>query len=525
MKTYKILLLLMGLSIMGCSDLEEEPVGLLSPEGFFESVQDIETAVNGSLTHAINEQIWGRKLSISLMLRSDMVNLQSSQAYRVEMDMHNISGDNEMVYDPWRRIYLGIAAANNAIAGAENVSVSEDIKNPVTAQAYFARAFYYFHLVRLFGDVPYITQVVNGENIDEISSVNSTPEAEVYANIIADLEFAKTWLPDTQTSRAIPSKAAASSYLALVYLTMAGTNDMTYFQKAYDEAKDVIMNKGDYNVDLDPDFQALFNANRIDASIEPIFALDYNAVEADDNAYDQIAPMTGIRFDLDDAGWSVAVPKLAVYESFDEDDYRTRVSFQTEATIKVTIDDPENLGETIEVDSTVQYNNFTISGHEHAANQPYIAKYSRYPGTYARPNKRATSHNYSMMRYAEVLLIAAEAGLEIGAADAVDFVNEVRGRARNGGQSTNGGYVPEIVPSSAIPADLSSITVADVLEERRIELAFEGKRWYDIKRRQLGDQVFSASGYEGYKPDWNAAVDYDTPIPQDEISSNPNLGN
>lgn len=495
--------------MIGCSDLEEEPVGLLSPEGFFSTTDDIQLAVNASLTHAINEEIWGRKLSIALMLRSDMVNLNSSQTHRVEMNMHSITGDNEMVYDPWNRIYMGIAAANYAIAGAEDVSADDEFKNPVTAQAYFARAFYYFHLVRLFGDVPYIDQPT--DDLASLSSISCTPEAEVYEKIIADLEYAEEWLPYTVTSRATPSKAAAKAYLALVYLTMAGnTSGSPYFQMAYDKAKELIVNKGDYNIDLDPDFQTLFNANKIDASIEPIFALDYNNVEAPDNAYDQTAPMTGIRGDDDDQGWSVASPTMAVYDSFDPDDYRTRVSFQTEATIGGV---------------TVDYTDFQRSGHEHAVNQPYIAKYTRYPGPYARSNKRATSHNYSMIRYAEVLLIAAEAGVEIGAADAIDFLNMVRERARNGGQSTNGGYVEETIPASTVPANLTSITVDDVLEERRIELAFEGKRWYDIKRRQLGDVVFSASGYEGEKPDWNASVDYDTPIPQDEIDRNPNLTN
>ncbi|UMB52568.1 RagB/SusD family nutrient uptake outer membrane protein [Lutibacter sp. A64] len=508
MKTYKYLFLLIGLSIIGCSDLEEHPVGLLSPDGFYSTVQDIQTGVDGSLTHAMNEQIWGRKLSMSLLVRSDMVKLQSSQTYRLEMDMHSITGDNEMVYDPWRRIWLGIAAANNTIAGAEDVAVDEEVKNPVTAQAYFARAFYYFHLVRLFGDIPYIDTPI--DDLEAASTVGLTPEAEVYENIISDLQFAKTWLPNTQITRSRPSKAAASSYLALVYLTMAGTSDNTYFQKAFDEAKEVIDNKGVYNLDLDPDFQTLFNANKIDASLEPIFVLDYNAYEADDNGYDQTAPMTGIRGDDDDQGWSVLVPTMAVYESFDPDDYRTNVSFQTEATIGGV---------------TVDYTQFTISGHEHAANRPYIAKYTRYPGPYARSNKRATSHNNSMLRYAEVLLIAAEAGVEIGNPLALDYINQVRARARKGGASTSGGYTEVVIPPSAVPADLTSVTVEDVLEERRIELAFEGKRWYDIKRRKLGDQVFSASGYEGAKPDWNSSVDYDTPIPQDEIDSNPNIGN
>lgn len=498
----------LGFSIVGCSDLKEEPVGLLSPDGFYQTTDDIQLGVNASLTHAINEEIWGRKLSIALMLRSDMVDLQPTQARRVEMNNHTISGNNEMVYDPWTRIYLGIAAANDAIAGGANVDVADEFKNPVIAQAYFARAFYYFHLVRLFGDVPYITEPI--DNIETASSISCTPEKDVYKNIISDLEYAEEWLTDQVTSRATPSKAAAKSYLALVYLTMAGTDDNTYFQLAYDKAKEVITNKATYDVDLDPDFQTLFNANKIYASKEPIFVLDYNNVEAPDNSYDQTAPMTGVRGDDDDQGWSVAVPTMAVYDSFDEDDYRTRVSFQTEATIGGV---------------TVDYTNFTISGHSDAANRPYIAKYTRYPGLYARGNKRATSHNYSMMRYAEVLLIAAEAGLEVGAADAVGFLNEVRARARRGGETTNGGYVPETIAPSAVPADYILATVEDVIEERRIELAFEGKRWYDIKRRKLGDQVFGPTGYEGNKDEWNSVEDYDTPIPQDEIERNPKLTN
>jgi len=501
MKNIKYLfLLIVGLSITaGCSKLEEDPVGLLSPDGFFETVQDIQIAVDGSLTHAINEEIWGRKLSIALLLRSDMVNLQSTQTHRVEMNMLTISGNNEMVYDPWRRIYLGIAAANNAIGGAEDVDADPDQKNPVVAQAYFARAWYYFHLVRLFGDIPYLTENTTAE---EAFNMYSTPEAQVYQNILSDLEYAKEWLPNTVISRAIPSKAAASSYIALVYLTMGD------YQNAWNEAKEVIDNAGTYQLALDPDFQTLFNASLIDGSLEPIFALDYNNNEAADNAYDQTAPMTGIRGDDNDQGWSVAVPTMAVYESFDTLDYRTRVSFQTICTIN---------------DSTVDYTNFTISGHEHAANQPYIAKYTRYPSPYARGNKRATSHNYSMIRYAEVLLIAAEAAVELGDnASALMYINEVRARARQGGQSTNGNYDEETIPPSEYPQDLTgTVTIDDVLEERRIELAFEGKRWYDIKRRQLGDQVYSASGYEGTKPGWTGT--YDTPIPQEEIERNPNI--
>ncbi|WP_372745177.1 RagB/SusD family nutrient uptake outer membrane protein [Lutibacter sp.] len=512
MKKFKYIFLLIGLSIIGCSDLEEQPVGLLSPDGFFKTTDDIQTAVNGSLTHAINEQIWGRKLSIALMLRSDMVDLASNETRRVEMNSLTTLTNNEMIANFWPRIYQGIAAANLAIAGAEDVDVSDELKNPVVAQAYFARAFYYFHLVRLFGAVPYIDEPIT--DVGASTSISRTPASEVYENIIADLEFAKTWLPNTQASRGIPSKAAASSYLALVYLTMAGTSDKAYFQKAFDEATDVISKKGTYNLDLDSNYQNLFNGDVTDYSLEPIFSLDYNNYEAEDNAYDQVAPMTGIRGDDRNlgGGWSVAVPSLAVYTTWDSGDYRRAVSLDDRASINGTV---------------VDYTNFKISGHSFAKNQPYVAKYMRYPGLFARANARATSLNYSMIRYAEVLLIAAEAAVEIGDnASALNYVNQVRARARKGGATKTGADETYTFPASTVPADLTgTVTVAQVLEERRLEFAFEAIRWYDIVRRKMGGApyyVFGASGLEGEKP-YFTEDDYLLPLPVDELERNPNL--
>lgn len=86
-----------------------------------------------------------------------------------------------------------------------------------------------------------------------------------------------------------------------------------------------------------------------------------------------------------------------------------------------------------------------------------------------------------------------------------------------------GAGTPVSFPPSKVPADLSgTVTVNDVLEERRFELAFECKRWYDIARRQLGADVFSASGFEGAKPAFTSD-DYLLPLPQDELERNPNL--
>ncbi|WP_066220410.1 RagB/SusD family nutrient uptake outer membrane protein [Formosa haliotis] len=505
---YKYLFLLMiGLSIVGCSDLEEEPVGILTPTGFFKTTDDIQTAINATYGHMINEQFWGRKFSISLMLLSDMASLNTTETRRVQMnDLDNLS-DNEMIQNYWPRTYQAIAAANDAIEGASEVDEDESVKNPVVAQAYFIRAFLYFHLVRQFGDIPYLDKRATAEDI----TISKTPADEVYAKIISDLEYAEAWLPETTSSAAIPSKGAATSYLALVHLTMAGTSGTEHFQQAYDYATKVI-NSGIYS--LDSDFQNLFNADVIDGSPEPIFALDYNNVEAEDNGYDQLAPMTDIRgADRNEGGgWSIVSPTLKVYTTWPAEDYRRAVSLEDEMTINGNLE---------------PYTNFTISGHSAARNSPYIAKYARFPGPFARINARATSHNYSMMRYAEVLLIAAEAAVEIGDnASALMYLNQVRARARQGGVTQNGSFEAVTVPASAVPADATgTVTVAEILEERRYELAFEGKRWYDIVRRKMGGapyNVYGADGLEGSKPAFNENK-YLLPLPVRELERNPNL--
>ncbi|GGD27595.1 RagB/SusD family nutrient uptake outer membrane protein [Hyunsoonleella pacifica] len=493
--TYKFFFLLIGLSIIGCSDLEEAPVGLLAPEGFFQSPRDIQTAVNGVYGHMTHEDFWGRKMSLTILLRSDMVDIgdPTTSARRIEHNEFNVPADNGMIPDNWRRSYQIVAAANQAIAGAELVGASEEQKNPITAQAYFVRAFIYFHLVRQFGDIPYIDTPIT--DVEASGSISKTSAAEVYANIISDLEFAKQWLPNTQPARSIPAKSAAHSYLALVHLTMGN------YQEAYKEAKGVIDNEGPYDLALEADFQDLFDATTIDGSKEPIFSLDFNGFRDGDAGQDYQPALTGIRSDEQygiGGGWSVAVPSLEVYNTWDDQDYRKSVSFDATGIFDGNVEPFTN------------YRDFN----SRAVNRPHIAKYTRNTGITANNNGRGSQHNYSMMRYAEVLLIAAEALNEVSpnSSEAEGYVNRVRDRARNGG---------------TFPADVSGLSQDDfrdmVLEERRLELAFEFKRWYDIARRRLGSEVFSASGLEGEKPNFDPNQDYLFPLPADELARNPNL--
>ncbi|QLE00957.1 RagB/SusD family nutrient uptake outer membrane protein [Galbibacter sp. BG1] len=490
---------IIGLLLIGCSDLEEEPVGLLSPNSFIKTPQDLQTAVNGSFGYMASEKYWGRKLSLSIMLRGDMVEIGDLGTPARRQDINNFTArdDNGMVTAFWPQSYAIIGAANQALDGAKQIDGEQAVINAIAAQANFSRAFAYYHLVRIFGDIPYIDEAVT--DVKTIETISKTPEAEVYQNIIADLEFAKQWLPDTQPTRSLPSNATAMAYLASVYLTLGE------HQKAYDEANAIITNAGKHNLGLEADFQDLFDAEKAGALKEPLFTINYIGQNSQgDLGDDLIIPLTAIREDekgVPNGGWTVAVPSLKVFETWDEKDYRRSVSFDTIGVFNGNVEPYTRFAE------------FSDRG----VNRPHIAKYSRFPGLTAS-NGRQSSHHYITMRYAEVLLIAAEAlnQLQPGSSRAVDLVNQVRARARNkGGVMSN---FPENLPSG-----LSQQALHDaIIEERRLELAFEFKRWYDIKRLQIGPSVFDANGLEPHS-NFDEGRDYLFPLPGDELARNPNL--
>lgn len=492
---------------LGCSDLEENPVGLLAPESFFQTTDDLQAAVNGSFAYMASEKYWGRKLSLALLLRGDMADIGdlTTSTYRQEVNNFTMIDDNAMVANFWPQSYAIIGAANQAIDGADLVSGSEEEINAIAAQAYFSRAFAYYHLVRLFGEIPYINYAVS--DVSTVENISKTSVEDVYKGIIADLEFAKKWLPNTQPTRSLPSKATAAAYLASVYLTL-GKN-----KEAYDEAKYVITNKGTFNVDLDPNYQNLFDADKVNGSIEPLFTIDnIGQQRSGDLGQDYLASVTGIRGNLtypSGEGWSVAVPTLKVYNTWDGRDYRKKVSLDTIGTFK-------NISAALP--GGVQPYTVFQSYNKQAVNRPHIAKYTRFIGV-AGANGRESSTNYIQMRYAEVLLTAAEALNEIspGSSEAVGYVNEIRARARRGAGGTPSTY-PANLPTGLNQAQLRTA----ILEERRIELAFEFGRWYDIKRLGIGVQAFSAAGLEP-QPNFTVARDYLFPLPADELVRNPNL--
>lgn len=505
----KKIVLLTGLLALltSCSDLEEDTSGIIvAPDNFFSRTENLESAVNAAYSFAASEEFWGRRLTLSLLLRGDMVTIgdPTTSGRRIEVDQFRMDPSNAMVSSIWPRSFNIITAANNAIEGRSLVEGTQEDLDRLEGEARFIRAFTYYHLVRLFGEVPFIDSVPSAP--EEVQNITKSSVADIYTEIINDLRLAKELLPDTNQFRSRPSSGAASAYLASVYLTQGE------WQLAYDEAKSIIDNKGTFGYDLAADYQSLFDANQGDAP-EKIFAIEFvgQDVASGNIGQDFLAPITGLRGFPVQPGWSVAVPSIDVFDSFEDGDYRKEVSFITSYDLTET--DANGVSQT----TTIPWQNFERA--DRAVNRPHIAKYFLFPGT-AGANNRDSGHNYIAMRYAEVLLIAAEASNELfgPTAEAIGYVNEIKERARNGAAGSS---------PSTIPADLSSNLSQDsfreaIFEERRIELAFEFKRWYDVKRLEIGNEVFGPNGFDP-QANFNAARDYLYPLPGDELSRVPSL--
>jgi len=492
-------LVLVTTFFFGCTDLEETPTDILSPEGFYNTAEDVETVTRSAYGLLANQLLWADVLPLYLWLSSDMCSQSGFGALgvRKSYDLFPIEAGNVHIENAWKEFYKIISAANSAIEGASFLEVSEAEKNEAQASARFIRGYAYYFIAMLWGDAPYLDEFVR--DTDAIKDIKSTSEATIMARAIEDVQFAKDYLsPNTPINiRSLPTKGTAAALLASIYLY---TKD---YEGAYREAKWVIDNKTTYNYNLEPDFQDLWIELNADNLTEPIFTIDYLfGINQGGLNRDWLGPLTTVRGSTA-GGWGLAIPETEVFDSWDEEDPRKRISM---------------------LDSTY----FTVNGEQvlqpftkfPLLPRPHIKKFA----TNFRPDGPANGNNSgqnpALIRYAEILLIAAEAGAEVnGVSTEVEgYVNEVRARARvSGGKN------------SATPADVTTGLSKDdfielVLEERRLELAFEFKRWFDIKRRDLGDEVFKTNPNRlEDRPNFSAPRDYYWYIPEPVLSVNPNL--
>ena len=473
-----------------CTNLDEHPVGLLSPNSFFKTEADAQTAVNGCYDGFCSEPLYGQKMTLTIQLLGDQCDICNPGTDPSRVALNNFTADagNTTLAAIWPEIWVVVGACNSAIDGIPSCAMDQDKKNQLISEAKMVRAWCYFNLVQLWGPVPYIDKFVTDPNA--IKSVSRTPVDTIYSKIIADCLEGIKYLPNTYSGgvRSRPSKGSAETMLASVYLTRHDYTDAALY------AQDVIDNASDYGYDLLPDFKDLWSDDN-DNNVEQVWTVDF---KHQNEWYNEIGEMTSPR-NTDMQGWSVYCAAPGVYESFDDQDYRKKVSFLTAAPVNGVLT-PDSLW-------TPAFN----------ANRPFIAKWCNYPGTAGGLMNSASV--FDLYRFAEVYLIAAEAINESsgGPTDvALADINKVRARARNyGGTPTN-------FPADLLPGMSQADFRTAVRNERWLELAFEWKRWYDIKRWDIGVDVFT--GPNSFEPHANFTKDfYLLPIPQTELDMNPNL--
>lgn len=443
------------------------PDTVVVEESFFQTDADVEAGILGiyDALQGVNENtvtnigIVNRGVQFEHLLtehRTDNTRNATLEGSKSDFHRYVVDANNVESEDFYASMYEVIFRANNALRFIDIADAGNQAR--YTAEAKFLRAYAYFKLVRLFGAVPLVTEVVGADNSEALFTRIS--EEQIYAQIVADLQEAVGTLDNTYKSRA--SRAAAQGILAKVYMTQPSPD-----YSAAEQLCEAIINSGEFS--LQSNFSDVFYNELND---EIVFAIQYqfgNTLESQSFS----SEFTSFSRQGREDGQNIVNDNLvADFSAFGGD--RGPLSFI-------------NLGSSIEVIKFLpDGSDITVS-----------------PPTYG-DNARNAGNDYIALRYADVLLMHVEATIGTGTSTsdigALQSFQQIRDRA---------------FPATA-PNAISSVSKDELLTERRVELAFENQRWYDILRFGVANDVLSAHAVEmGYV---FSARDLLLPIPAREIN-------
>ncbi len=463
----------------GCGEdfLDRAPLDTPTEATFYKTREDAVYAVNAAYDVLQQQPLyrhaayrWGAKTD-EMFRASDWYNYTYSP-----------TDPNTGSNPAWGAAYQGVLATNVLFQQVPRMSIDENVKNRILGEAAFLRGFYYYFLVRWYGDVPLILEVPTTKTNFLVAR---DPAGSVYEQVIADFTLAIENLPlksaygSADIGRA--TKGAAQTMLADVYLYLAADGMKTeYYEKVRDLCQAVI-SSGQYQLEANyADIFRLANEN----GRESIFEVQFQKGGPGGDGANANTWIT--RFN------STSVQD-AFFTSWNAADRRRAVS---------VIAPSETQGDW--TNTTPNYHQRKpILGRENAAGEA--------GGNVDSPL------NYMVQRYANVLLMYAEALNELNStppAPAIGYVNQLRSRA-------------------GLPALPLTLTKAEfrqaIRTERRYELAFEGHRWFDLVRYErmgLGGGATDVLGNPAsphYNPNFRWPKHAIQPIPQTEIDLNPTL--
>ncbi|GAB3894428.1 RagB/SusD family nutrient uptake outer membrane protein [Spirosoma agri] len=460
MKRKYIATWLLGLALTGCTKdfLTVIPETALSSATFFKTEADFQQAVNGAYVpfrQMYNERAW-----VLEEMHSDNTYYARNTLYGAVDPTENVADfavptangvtANDNVLVQYRLNYVIISRANQILSLIDGITFSTDaVKNNLKGQAQFLRAFAYFDLVRLFGKVPLHLVPITGR---EDAALPLSTTDEIYAQIEKDALAASTALPNKATQeQGRATSGAAKTLLANLYLTQKKWSQVEAL------TKDIVAKDG---YALVPDYNNAFSFTSTNKNNqESVFEIQYMEGAAGYNGNQiyrflpspisaaEIAPITGTSNPQPTSQESNNIPTPDLIAAYEDGDKRKDIS--------------------------IGY--VTLSGSLRTDQKyPYIKKYAR-----THSLNQNTGQNWPVYRYAEVLLFLAESLNEQGkTAEAATYLNQVRNRAGLGASKATS------------QADMREA----IFKERRVELAFENKRWFDLTRTGRVKEIIGAYG-------------------------------
>jgi starch-binding outer membrane protein, SusD/RagB family len=433
MKLKIVYTLLIAGSLSACSDefTDLSPASQRNVNAFYNTANDMVAAVNAAyqalqLNGTYNQSYWvmNEMRSDNTDAGADVTGLGASLA--LIDDFKENAATAELITSAYLDSYVGISRCNVVLSRIDAVQMDEALKNRIKGEALFLRSLFYYNLAVNFGNIPLVLKEIS---VEEGRSYLQVPATEVYKQLVTDLKQAEEWLVRKQGLSAAnvgrATKGSAATLLAKVYLTMGDK------ASAIPVLRRII---SDYNYTLLSNYANLWGVSN-ENNAESIFEVQFkgggtNTGNAFTNTFSPLLPTS--------IGAFKNRPTASMEQAYEPGDKRSPISMNR-------LNGPLNADR-------------------------FILKF----GTTNPYNENDADYNFVVLRYADVLLMLAEA---LGESDeAYSLINQVRSRA---------GLAP-------ISATTPGTFANKLLHERRVEFAFENHRWPDLLRFGKATEVMQA---------------------------------
>jgi len=481
MQARYIVLCVLALSLGACSKFVDlAPVSDATTENAYQSASDAEAALTGAYDAFQQEYYVWDNINFTDVV-SDNYYAGGDNPEVFQMDLLSYTPVNSRLFNAWSQLYTGIARVNIILQKVPGITDpkldANNRKEQILGEASFLRAYHYYQLVKTFGGVPLVLEPATSADPGETNKARAT-DGEVYAQIIKDLEFALTRLPDTYSDDASINKARA---------TKGAVNAL--LAKVYAQKSD-----RDYN-------KVLEYCNAITSSPAGYQLINYSFL-FDGNHYNNDESIMEIQY----TGGAEANygPQLLLPPSVSGDTWR---KFVTPSKDLVKAFDSEK--DTVRKNASILFENVSWTDEYWAiggGSVPFAYKWKS-------ANGWASTNRQYLFRLGDIILLKAEALNALGRTpEAATEVNKVRTRVK----------LPGVTATTKDAMQLA------IEKERRLELAQEGQRWDDLRRYNRAETVMNALNEIDLRN--NQRVDYKMtkdkelmPIPQQERDRNKQL--